>query len=560
MTASQPAETIATLGVVGAGTMGAGIAQLAASRGDAVVLYDVGEDLLARAREGIGARYARDVERGRQTREEADAALGRIRATTRLADVAGAQAVIEAAPEDLALKREIFAELDRLCPPETILASNTSSLSITSIAAACRHPARVAGMHFFNPAPVLPLVEVISGAATAEATAEAVAALARRLGKTPVRALDTPGFIVNRVARPFYGEALRILDEGIAGPAEIDRIVRSAGFRMGPFELMDLIGVDVNFAVTRSIYEATFQEPRYRPSPLQARLVAAERLGRKSGRGFYRYEDGRPVAEPSPDPLAEVAPLDRPANVLLAGQGPAADDLALALQDAGQQVTVYAGEVSAALEGAGIPRARRLRDVLLTTTVAIEATLGPHDLKRAYWYELDETLPPHVPLLALALGHSATELGSWSAHPARVVGFGYVGRFADAPLVELAPGALTGVDTVQRAAAFLRGLGKEVAAVGDQPGQVLTRILSMLVNEAAFAVEEGIATPADVDTAVRLGLNYPRGPLEWGDALGLDRVVAALDGLRAYYGEERYRVAPLLRRALLAGQALGVRR
>ena len=194
--------------------------------------------------------------------------------------------------------------------------------------------------------------------------------------------------------------------------------------------------------------------------------------------------------------------------------------------------------------------------MLLTTTVAIEATLGPRELKRAYWYELDEVLPPHVPLLALALGHSATELASWSAHPERVAGFGYLGPFGDVELVEFAPGLQTGVEAVRAAVAFLRGLGKEVAVVGDPPGQVLPRILAMLINEAAFALAEGIAEAADIDTAMRLGVNYPRGPLEWADAIGLDRVVATLDGLHAHYGEDRYRVAPHLRRMLLAGRSL----
>jgi 3-hydroxybutyryl-CoA dehydrogenase len=411
-------------------------------------------------------------------------------------------------------------------------------------------------MHFFNPAPVLPLVEVVAGAATSPATADAVVALARRLGKTPVRAEDTPGFIVNRVARPFYGEALRILGEGIAPAAEIDRIVRAGGFRMGPFELLDLIGIDVNFAVTKSVYEATYHEPRYRPHPIQARMVEGGRLGQKSGRGFYRYEVGRPVPSERSDPLGDVQPLGRKANVLIAGQGPVADELAFALEAAGQEVSVYAGEVSAAFEQSGIPRARRLRDVLMSTTVAVEATLGPRELKRAYWYELDEVLPPHVPILALALGHGATELGSWSAHPERVVGFGYAGPFVDAGLVELSPGLGTGVEAVRTVAAVLRGLGKEVAVVGEQPAQVLPRILAMLVNEAAFALDEGIAAAGDIDTAVRLGLNYPRGPLAWGDLLGLDRVVATLEGLQAYYGEDRYRVAPYLRRMLLAGRSL----
>ncbi len=541
------------LGVAGAGTMGAGIAQVAAEAGCDVVLYDVSPEIVARALAQIRAGYDRAVSGGRLTREEADAALARIATTTTLNALGTAQFVIEAAPEDLALKRQLLAELERVCAPDTILASNTSSLSITAIAGGLSRPERVAGMHFFNPVSVRPLVEVVGGAATAPEVADAVMALARRLGKNPMRAADTPGFIVNRIARPFTGEALRIVGEGLATPAEVDRIVRGAGFRIGPFEMIDLVGLDVNFAVHRTIYEQSFGEPRYRPQPLQARLIAAGRLGRKTGQGFYRYEGGRLVAEDAPAPFADVAPTGRRGNILIAGQGPAADDLALALQAMGQTISTYSTEESAPLLDAGIPRARRLRDVLLTTTVAIEATLGPRDLKRAYWYELDESLPPQIPILALSLGHGTTELGSWSARPERVVGFGFVGPFADTPFVELSRGLRTGDAALRRVVGFVRGLGKDLAVVGDAPGQILPRLLSCLINEVAFALDEGLAAPDDIDAALRLGLDFPLGPIAWSARLGLDRVVTTLDGLRDYYGEERYRVAPRLRRSLLAG-------
>jgi 3-hydroxybutyryl-CoA dehydrogenase len=546
---------ITRVGVIGAGTMGAGIAQVAAGAGCDVVLYDVAPEIVERGLGRIRAGYERMVSRGKLTTDERDAALGRIAAATALDALGTAEIVIEAAPEDPALKRQLFADLSRICPPDTILASNTSSLSITALAAAVDNPGRVVGMHFFNPAPVLPLVEVISGAATDPAIADRVAALAERWGKTPVRAGDTPGFIVNRIARSFSGEALRIAAEGTATPAEIDRIVRAAGFRMGPFELMDLVGIDVNLAVHRAIYEQTFDEPRYRPHPSQARLVAAGRLGRKTGQGFYRYEGGERVADETPVPFADVAPLGRRASVLVAGQGPVADEIALALQAQGQTVSTYSTEESTALVNAGVPRARRLRDVLMTTTVAIEATLGPRELKRAYWFELDEMLPPQIPLLSVGLGHGATELGSWSDRPERVVGLGIAGPFATTPIVELARGERTGDAALTRAVAFLRALDKEVAVVGDPPGQVLSRILSTLINEAAFALEEGIASADDIDTALRLGLNYPAGPIEWSERIGLDRAVTTLDGLYSYYGDERYRVAPRLRRSLLAGYA-----
>lgn len=546
---------ITRLGIVGAGTMGAGIAQLAAGAGCEVVLCDVSAEVVERGISRVRAGFERGVERGRMTGEARDAALGRVRAATALGELRDAQLVIEAVSEDLTLKRQIFAELARVCGPEAILASNTSSLSITAIANGVERPERVAGMHFFNPAPVMALVEVIGGALTSAETLDTITALAERLGKTPVRAQDTPGFIVNRVARPFTGEALRIVSEGIATVPQVDRIVRAAGFRMGPFELLDLVGIDVNFAVHQEVYEQTFHEPRYRPQRLQAQMVAAGLLGQKSGRGFYRYADGQRVAAEDHDLYSDIGPLSRVATVLIAGHGPVADDLALALQGAGQEVVTYSTEESTTLMNAGIPRARRLRDVLLTTTLAIEAVPGPRELKRAYWYELDDSLPPLIPILALALGQGTTELGSWASHPERVAGIGFAGPFATAPIVELGKGLRTSESALRRSIAFLRRMGKEVTVVGDPPGQVLTRLLSCLINEAAFALEEGIASAADIDTAMRLGLNYPAGPIEWSSRLGLETVVTTLDGLHAYYGEDRYRVAPRLRRALHAGRA-----
>ncbi len=285
-------EEISTIGVVGAGTMGAGIAQVAVLGGFRVLLHDAIEAALARGRSRIGQSVNRAVERGHVRADAAEAALARLEATTRLADMGGAQVVIEAAPEDLGLKQRLFAELDGLTDPGAILATNTSSLSITAIAGAISRPERVVGMHFFNPVPVMALVEVVAGQRTSLGVVEQALALARRLGKTPVRAKDTPGFIVNRIARHFSLEALRILGEGQVTHDRIDHVMKGPSrFRMGPFELMDLIGIDVNFAVSRSVYEAFFHDPRFRPHPIQQRMVESGLLGRKTGRGFYEYPD-----------------------------------------------------------------------------------------------------------------------------------------------------------------------------------------------------------------------------------------------------------------------------
>ncbi|NLF63895.1 MAG: 3-hydroxybutyryl-CoA dehydrogenase [Chloroflexi bacterium] len=282
--------TIRTVGVVGAGTMGAGIAQAAALAGYGVILYDVSQDLLEKAIDHIYALIDKGVALGKVEEAAARAAREALRATTTLHDMAEAGLIVEAVPEKLALKQEIFSRLDALTARETILASNTSSLSITALAGATNHPERVIGLHFFNPAHIMRLVEIIRGEDTSDETVAAADAFVGRLGKQAVHCQDTPAFVVNRVARPFYGEAFRLLGEGAADVATIDRLMRSIGFRMGPFELIDLIGCDINYDVTRAVYEAYFQEPRYRPHPIQQRMVESGRLGRKSGRGFYSYD------------------------------------------------------------------------------------------------------------------------------------------------------------------------------------------------------------------------------------------------------------------------------
>jgi 3-hydroxybutyryl-CoA dehydrogenase len=387
--------------------MGAGIAQLAARSGARTILHDPLPEALAR-----GAQYARDglgkeAAKGRLSAAEADAAAARIEPVGDLAAFASCELVIEAAPERLALKHELYKRLsEEIVGEECVLASNTSSLLVTAIAAAASKPERVVGMHFFNPAPVMRLLEVVAGEQSSEDALELAHATGEAMGKTVIRAHDGPGFLVNRCNRPFGLEALRLLQERIADIETIDRTVRmEGGFRMGPFELMDLVGIDTGFEISKSFFEQSFYEPRWRPSPISARYVAAGLHGRKTGRGYYDYSGSGPHTHPPPPP-PDPDPPDGSAD-----------------------------------------------------------------------------------------------------------------------------------EEVQPAA-----------------GGVLERIICQVINECAFALGEGVGSAADIDTGMVLGLNYPRGPLAWADQIGLDHVLAVLDGLWEEDHEERYRSAPELKRLVRAGR------
>ncbi len=388
------------VGVVGAGTMGAGIAQIAALGGYETSLYEIDQKALERGLEMLRNGLRRGAERGRWTETEAKEALARVRGDTLIETLKGCQIAIEAAPEDLDLKRNLFERLASVCGPEAVLATNTSSLSVTAIASGIDRPERIVGMHFFNPPALMQLVEVVAGDESGEAALELTTEVAKGMGRTPIRARDSVGFVANRCVRPFFLESLRMLGEGVAPHDEIDRIVRlGAGLRMGPFELMDLIGIDVNFAVAKSFFEQSFGEPRWRPTMIHERMVASGRLGRKTGRGFYTYERETPHRPRDPD---------------VRGERPIFDE---------------------------------------------------------------ETL-------------------------------------------------------------------EEIA--GENAALVLTRLGATIANEACFALGERVASADDINTAMRLGYNWPIGPLEWGERLGWSRALGFLEELRELQGEA-YRPAPALR-------------
>ena len=514
---------VSAMGVVGAGTMGAGIAQVACVAGFETHLHDPVEAALDRGVEQVVKAIERAVERGRMARDDADAAIGRLHAHKAVEGLGPCELVIEAAPEDLELKRRLFGSLSEVCGAETVLATNTSSLPVTALATGAARPENVVGMHFFNPPTRMELLEVVAGDQSSKRALETAKRTGERFGKRVIVVPDGPGFLANRCARPFGMEALKLLAERIAPHDVIDRIVRmGGGFRMGPLELADLVGIDVGFEVQKSFWEQSFHEPRWRPSLVPARLVQAGRFGRKSGRGYYDYAR-EPYRDDDPEPPAGQGS----GRVAIEGDGRLADDLREAAEAAGYDVR-FVDEFEE-----GEPE------------ILVDALVG-----RSLLDAIPEPEDPGTLVCILCVDGSRAELDLQGA----AVGFHALPPFAESRVVELtwSPGASEA--NAMRADAFFRSLGKHVERVGDAPGLVLGRIVCQLVNEAAFAVSEGVGSPGDVDAAMRLGYNWPRGPLEWADTIELDHVLATLDALHEELREERYRAAPLLRHMVAEGR------
>ena len=483
----------AAVGVIGAGTMGAGIAQVAAAAGHRVYLTDAREGAAAASRERIATALASLVAKGKLEAAAADATVARIQVVNSLSDMADAALVVEAIIEDLSAKQALMRELEQHVSPQAVLATNTSSISVTAIANGLQHPQRMVGMHFFNPVPLMKLVEVVSGAETSAEVADAIASLAKAWGKTAVKAASTPGFIVNRIARPFYAEALQLLQEQAGTPAQLDRAMRGAGFRMGPCELMDLIGHDVNYSVTCSVFDANYGDKRFQPSLVQKALVDGGRLGRKVGKGFY---EGQPV------PLADAVAQAEAAAVTLMGDDPLADRLAAMLDARGISV----GRDSAA-GWSGL----RIGDVAVHLCDGRSAAQLAHELGEPNLAVIDLPLSLNADALALAYAPRVSE--------------------ADRRQVE----------------ATLIACGLQAIVLRDVPGLLVARTVAMLVNEASDAVWQGVCSEEAADLAMTLGVNYPMGPFAWLKQIGVQRVTGLLGHLFDAYRSERYRISPMLR-------------
>ncbi|MEO8079076.1 MAG: 3-hydroxyacyl-CoA dehydrogenase [Caldimonas sp.] len=498
--------------VIGAGIMGAGIAQVAAQAGHPVRLVDARDGVAAAAQAKLAATLDGLAAKGRLDAAEAKRIAARVVVAPGLAAAAGAGLVIEAIVESAEAKRSLLRDLEAIVDTDCVLASNTSSISITALANGLKAPGRVVGMHFFNPVPLMKLVEVVSGLATEPAVAAAVFELARRWGKTPVHARSTPGFIVNRIARPYYAEALALLLEQAAEPATIDACLRGAGFRMGPCELMDLIGHDTNLAVTESVFAANFGDRRYQPSLVQRELVDGGRLGRKSGRGFYTHPAAPAAAEAVAAPVSapEIAPG---VIVALHGVGVAVDRWAARLSQSDVQFERDPGSRWSGLQ---------------TTSGELRLTEG----RAASEVAADEGVRD-LALFDVAVAPNGGE--------------------PDTPLAYTVA-ASTSPAWRDEAAGWLRIAGWQPRFVGDAPGLVVARTVAMLVNEACDAVHQGVCTPEGADLAMKLGVNYPAGPFEFLAAWDPRAVAALLDRLAAFYRGERYRVSPELRQRAWAAR------
>ena len=494
------------IGIIGAGAMGRGIAQIAAQAGAVVALFDQDASVAQTAVQQVRAQWERLVAKERLQRDQADVCLQNLRSVPALSDLADCDLLIEAIVEDLPSKVRLLQALEAVVRPEAHLASNTSSLSITAIAASLRLPARFAGLHFFNPVPLMKVVEVVAGLHTHAAVTEALAQLVRHMGHTPVQAQDTPGFIVNHAGRGYGTEALRLVSEQVTDFQTVDRVLRDQiGFKLGPFELMDLTGLDVSHPVMESIYHQYFEEPRYRPSVITAQRLAGGMTGRKVGAGFYRYEDG--VAQATQEPAAPSV-------------------------DAMPPIWVS-------------PRATR-RQELLQLLKKVEARV-----------ETGATPSPQALILVAPLGFDVTTVVAVDQLDAtRTLGIDMLVAPARTGRYLLASNPATRPDMRVAAQALFARDGKPVSVVRDSAGFIAQRVVAHIINIACDMCQQGICSPTDLEQAVTLGLGYPQGPLAMGDGFGPASILEILFNMHTVYADPRYRPSVWLRRRAALGLSL----
>ena len=494
------------VGIVGAGAMGRGIAQIAAQAGSTVKLFDNNLEAARAAVQALQVQWDRLLQKGRISPDDLAGYKSRVIVVDTLQALADCSLVVEAIVERLDAKKSLFATLESLLAPTAVLASNTSSLSITAIAAGLQRPQQVVGFHFFNPVPLMKVVEVVAGLKTDAKLCDDLAAYARQMGHTPVRALDTPGFIVNHAGRAYGTEALRVAGEGVADFVTIDRILRDqAGFKLGPFELMDLTALDVSHPVMESIYHQYYEEDRYRPSVITAQRLAGGVLGRKTGEGFYRYVDGvAQIAAEAPPPSPERVP------------------------------PVWVS-----------PRAARRAELL-----QLLKDLGAH-------IETGASPSPEALTLVAPLGFDITTVAVVERlDPARTVGIDLLIADAATKRRVLATNPATRIDMRHAAQALFSRDGKPVSVIRDSGGFVTQRVVACIVNIASDICQQRVCTPQDLETAVTLGLGYPLGPLAMGDRYGPANVLEVLFNMQTVYGDQRYRPSPWLRRRGAIGLSL----
>ena len=498
--------TFQNLGIVGAGAMGRGIAQIAAQAGSTVKLFDLQADAARNAQTAVFSQWDKLCEKGRLDAAQTAQYKSRLLCASALAELSGSDLIVEAVIERLDVKAALFSELEAIVQPSAVLVTNTSSLSVTAIAAKLKRPERFAGYHFFNPVPLMKVVEVIAGLKTGASVCADLAAYARQMGHTPVSAQDSPGFIVNHAGRGYGTEALRIVSEGVTDFATIDRVLKDQiGFKLGPFELMDLTALDVSHPVMESIYHQYYEEPRYRPSVITAQRLAAGMVGKKVGEGFYRYEQG--VARIAPE--APAPQVDEMPPVWVSPRAARRAELLSLLKDLGARIETAA---------APSPQALTLVAPLgfdITTVAVVE--------------RLD---------------------------PARTVGIDMLVEDASTRRRVLATNPATRTDMRHAAHALMARDGKAVSVIRDSGGFVSQRVVATIVNIASDICQQNICSPADLETAVTLGLGYPIGPLAMGNLYGPTNVLEVLFNMQTVYGDPRYRPSPWLRRRGAIGLSL----